>query len=236
MCCVNEPLYQTNANVFGATDHPKIDSAALERSLKRPRRVRFNIAQVVAEIEPSSSMSVEDRDRVWYQQDDLNQFRNDCKDLYRKIRSSELIVDQPVLNLQADAALASENETARGLEHKVSIERQRNKFLAMRAIVKAQERYNSAEQLAVVASKCTAWSKEVALCTGYQDFYMVYNPELVHLVPTTTTVKFPLLGRKRTGAGGLDDNCLPPTKKQRTLSPVPIKRTKTMPLPVVLLS
>merc|ERR1712150_138636 len=76
--------------------------------------------------------------------------------------------------------MGEQNCCVRGLESRASMERQRNKYLATRAIIKAQQRYlNNPEQLASLASKCTAWAKEVELCTGYQDYCHVYNPSLL---------------------------------------------------------
>jgi hypothetical protein len=170
-----------------------------------------------------------ERRELWYQQADLNRFKEEARDLCRQIRSWDAVVEQPLLDTRLDVALeAAGNECARGLEHRISMERQKNKYLAMRTIVKAQQRYGTPEQLAVVASKCTAWAKEVALCTGYQDFYQAYNPALVHLVPSSPTVKFPRLSRKRESTTSSSDEELPSRKKRRTLSPVPVKNASSI--------
>merc|ERR1712150_117433 len=123
--------------------------------------------------------------------------------------------------------MGEQNCCARGLESRVSMERQRNKYLATRAIIKAQQRYeNNPEQLAALASKCTAWAKEVALCTGYQDYCHVYNPSLVQFVPQTMSVKFPsLLQRKRREKSSEpSSNDASPSKRRRCESSAPHAR------------
>mmetsp|Transcript_27703 Transcript_27703/g.45991 ORF Transcript_27703/g.45991 Transcript_27703/m.45991 type:complete len:238 (+) Transcript_27703:77-790(+) len=236
MCCVNETSYTLNSDINAAVAPTRV---SLERNRKRARRVSFDKAEVVSTVAPSSLMSVSERHGLWYQQTDLSKFKEDARDLCRQIRNCDGVIEQPLLDPRLDAALeAAGNECARGLEHRISMERQKNKYLAMRAIVKAQQRYQTPEQLAVVASKCTAWAKEVALCTGYQDFYQAYNPALVHLVPQTPTVKFPLLSRKRSPGGSAttsDEEAASP-KRARTISPVPVSRTTAaISAPVVLL-
>jgi hypothetical protein len=159
----------------------------------------------------------------WYQQAELTSFKTNARNLCQKIRSNDDFIDRPIFCLKMDQALESESDCARGLEQRISMERQKNKYLAMRTILKFQNRCNSSEKLAVVASKCTAWAKDVALCTGYQDFYNAYNPSLAHLVPFYPSVKFPILIRRRSDEESSDEE-QNRFKRQRTLSPVPSKR------------
>lgn len=174
------------------------------KSRKRLRRVSFDADEIVR-CAPTQE-ACHDSNELWYQHDELVQFKDYTRDLCRKIRNcSDLLIEeqeqQPVLmDSKLDHVLQMEqNCCARGLESRVSMERQRNKYLATRAIIKAQQRYeNNPEQLASLATKCTAWAKEVALCTGYQDYCHAYNPSLEQFVPKTMSVKFPsLLQRKR---------------------------------------
>lgn len=229
MCCVNETTYPLNSGITSSIAPTRV---SMDKPRKRVRRVSFLKAEVVSNVALASSMSDTERVELWYQQTDLNRFKEDARDLCRQIRNCDAVIEQPLLDTRLDVALeAAGNECARGLEHRISMERQKNKYLAMRAIIKAQQRYETSEQLAVVASKCTAWAKEVALCTGYQDFYQAYNPGLVHLVPSTPTVKFPLLSRKRTTeadaitVSSSSDEDISTLKRQRTTSPVPMKST-----------
>ena len=211
----------------------QIASFGLNVVPKEVKKVSFDITEIVAFITPSSEMPDSYRHELWYQQIDLDEFKNNARILCRQIRDCDAVIDQPILDARIDVALESENHCARGLEHRISLERQRNKFLAMRAVLKAHQRYGSPDKLAVVASKCTAWAKEIALCTGYQDFYQAYNPALAYLVPSSPSVQFPLKSHK-TSSSSSDDE-LPPSKRQRTLSPVPVKSTKEVNPSVILL-
>ena len=235
MCYVNDTNYSLNSGIVAAMNMPvRISSFSVNDSRRRAKCVTFSRAEVVSTVTPSSEMTDSDRCELWYQQCDVTDFKNHARELCRTIRECDTTFDHPMLDAGVDLALGLSSECARGLEHRISTERQKNKFLAMRAIIKAQQRYKTPEQLAVVASKCSAWAKEVALCTGYQDFYQVYNPGMAHLVPSTPLVKFPLLSRKRLESSSDDE--IPSMKKARTLSPVPSRQTPScLNAPVVLL-
>mmetsp|Transcript_21019 Transcript_21019/g.29671 ORF Transcript_21019/g.29671 Transcript_21019/m.29671 type:complete len:208 (-) Transcript_21019:82-705(-) len=157
-----------------------IDYYPQKAGVKRSRRVQFLDVRVVGTVTPSSSMTSDERNDVWYQQSDLDTFKSSARDLSRQLRSNP------------DQMLS--NET-RGLEHRISLERQKHKFLTTRAILKAQERYQSTEQLAMIASKCSSWAKQVALVTGTKDFCSAYDLNVV--VPDVPPQPFPLNMRPR---------------------------------------
>jgi hypothetical protein len=230
MCCLNDPNQS-----LPVVEPIRIDADAilLKRTVPvtvvRTRRVSFEKSEHVLTVAASSTMTEEERSGLWYQQSDLNQFKNEAKGECRRIRDD--LLDRDIL-LDFELAHCSHMiECTRGLEHRVSIERQKNKYLSIRAIIKAQQRYSKPEQLAHVSLKCTAWSKELALVTGSQDFYQAYNPSLAQLVPFTPTVKFPMISKKRaeSEAGSesesLDAERGPAFKRLRTYSPIPIGRT-----------
>jgi hypothetical protein len=233
MCCINDTTYTGSSGILTAIRVPaRIASFALNVVVPK-KSVSFEKAEIVALITPSSEMPDSHRHELWYQQIDLDEFKNNARHLCRQIRDCDAVIDQPMLDTRIDIALATENHCARGLEHRISLERQRNKFLTMRAVLKAQQRYDSPDKLAIIASKCTAWAKEIALCTGYQDFYQAYNPALAHLVPSSPSVTFPLSCHKTLRSSSEDE--LPPNKRQRTLSPVPAKHSKEVSSSVILL-
>lgn len=236
MCCVNDTTYRVNCGLVAAMNVPaQISSSSVNESRRRIKRVTFLMAEVVSIVTPSSEMTDRHRCELWYQLSDLADFKTHARELCKSIRECDAIFDNPILDASVDLELGLRSECARGFEHRISTERQKNKFLAMRAIIKAQQRFKSPERLAIVASKCTAWAKEIALCTGYQDFYKAYNPAMAHLVPSTPLVKFPLLSRKRIELQSADDE-LPSMKKARTLSPVPVRHLSSgLIAPVVLL-
>jgi hypothetical protein len=236
MCCVNEPLFAVNTALNIPSEPVRIHSFSM--NLRRVKRVSFDKAEVVATVAPASEMSLDERCGLWYQNNELENFKDNARDLCRQIRNCDLVEEQPMLDPRLDVVLETEDQCARGLEHRISMERQKNKYLTGRAIIKAQKRYTDPEQLAVVASKCTAWAKEVALCTGYQDFYQAYNPALAQLVPQRPTTNFPLLSRKRSPASNdsSSDEEVPSPKRQRTISPVPLHQNANISAPVTMLN
>jgi len=194
-----------------------ITTTTTEKSQRVRRRVSFRGNEIVGS---SSEIYEDDRDDVWYRHSELVQFKDDARNLSRQIRGvCDLVeADQPLLDTRIDLALQQTNNcSSRGLENRVSLERQRNKLLATRVIVKAQERYANPEELAMLASKCTAWAKEVALCTGYQDFYQVYNPTMVHLVPNTMSSKFPFDTKRSSSSRRQSDSSSSSMKKRRII-------------------
>jgi hypothetical protein len=161
----------------------------MQGTCRQRRRVSFQGSQVVSEVTPCTSMTPEERANIWYTQDDLIAFKNEARYISRKIRFSP-----------------EEVEESRGLEHRISSERQQRKCLAIRAIIKAQSSHP--EQLPMIASRSSAWAKEMALRVGHRDFYQAYQPELAHLVPMTlptTHPEFPST-RKREIIVTVDDN------------------------------
>lgn len=235
MCYINDPNQS-----LPVVEPVRIDADAilLKRTVSltdiRTRKVSFEQSEHVLIVAASSIMTQEERSGLWYQQSDLDKFKNEAKDVCRRIRDDLLDRD-----IRLDLELGHSShviECTRGLEHRVSIERQKNKCLTIRAILKAQQRYSKPEQLAHVSLKCSAWSKELALVTGYQDFYQAYNPSLAHLVPCTPTVKFPTITKKRPASDtsseseSSDAERGPAFKQRRTYSPIPIARAKMEPI------
>jgi len=190
-----------------------------ENLQKVARSVSFQSSAIIR-VSPSKILD-DDRTELWYQQEELVRFKDDVMNLCRKLRGEYAIENQPLLDTNMDLVLQAKNCCARGLENLVSTERQRNRFLATKTIVEAQERYENPEQLAIIASKCSAWAKEVALCTGCQDFYQVYNPEMLHLVPQTMSAQFPVRTRKGRSNSNESESSIrrkTASKKRQTMS------------------
>ena len=161
------PQHQFNALVLNAILIKQREE--MHRIHRQRRRVSFQEPQVVSEVTPCSSMTPEERARTWYSRDDLLAFKNEARDISRRIRFTPE---------SSEAA-----EEFRGLEHRISFERQQRKYLAIRAIIKAQSSHP--EHLPMIASRSSALAKEIALRVGHRDFYQAYQPELAHLVPIT---------------------------------------------------
>lgn len=145
------------------------------------RRVQFLEARVVSFITPGSCMSKEERDVIWYPQTDLHDFKFKARTLCRKLRETP-----------------DDSESSRGLEHRICLERQRNKHLAMRFVLKAQIRSSDPEFIATVSNKCSAWAKEVALAEASRDFCEAYYPHLASNVNAAEqSFGFPFPAKKR---------------------------------------
>ena len=170
-------------------DDPAIDDI-FNSSTDNKKRVRFHEARVVSLLVPVSEMSQNERDELWYHTSELDAFktqaRNQCRDM--RVRCA-LQLMSPVQQEQ------HYQESSRGLEHRICLERQKNKVLAIRCTLKAQIRFhNNPMHIAMVATKCTSWAKEVALVEASRDFCDVYHPHLSHLIQdvTSPTSSFPV--------------------------------------------
>ena len=80
--------------------------------------------------------------------------------------------------------------TPRGLDYRSSLERQRNRLIAIRAVLECQRRLRSGQlpatcpssatnvsrevHLALISAKCTRWARELAALIGRRDFYEAY--------------------------------------------------------------
>lgn len=158
-------------------------SRRIHRHVRAPRRVSFQATEIVSDDDvPPNTLTTEERNELWYHPVDLVGFKNEAREISRRMRHDT--------NNSA--------EHTRGLEQRISMERQKNKYLSIRAILKAQELNHSPRELARIASKCSAWAKEIALLTGHKDYYAAYKPELEHLVPTTPKVPQPLMASMTT--------------------------------------
>jgi hypothetical protein len=186
------------------------------------RRVRFNVDEAGVEAIPSTSpldlvhstMSNRIRKRpaspppqekdicssLWYNITDLEQFRNEARDLSRNLRNqmSEAMdvschnnhaVPRPLLvpPMFLEQASLSWATTTRGLEQRSCLERQRRKFIAnkciLRAAAAAQQQQQQQrpggwpERLAEIAQKCTQWAVLVARQEGERDVIRAYGTE-----------------------------------------------------------
>lgn len=172
---------------------PAIDVAASDvasepaepaQAAGRYRRVSFGTADIVAHLLPSSAMTEEDRNELWYPLGELDALKEEARDLCRQIRD--------------DGPAANTEESRRGLEHRVCVERQRNKILALRCIIKAHRRFQNPEHVAIIARRCTAWAAEVAMVEASKDYCEAYRPGLLSMVPPVKlSPVFPFSTKKR---------------------------------------
>lgn len=192
------------------------------RTSKSKRFVQFpsngNVSRVVAVLEPSSNMSDSERNSIWYQTSELELFKSTIRSVIKQRRSSLDLIrrklsgrplkprngnmsqdknsSRSLRSLKEDvkALLDLENACAcfRGLELRLSVQRQRNKFVAIRAVLEAQRRLrkkaaleaacgretnkiDSDNRLALVSAKFTRSAREDAAEVGKEDFVKAYS-------------------------------------------------------------
>ena len=170
------------------------DVIASSNGKRKRKGVRFHEARVVSLLVPGSEMSQTERNVLWYHTSELDAFKTQARNQCRQMRVTCAI--ECVSPFQQQHLY---EESCRGLEHRICLERQKNKVLAIRCTLKAQSRFNhNADDIALVAVKCTAWAKEVAMVEASRDFCDVYHPHLSSVIQdvASPTSNFPLPFRR----------------------------------------
>lgn len=142
-----------------------------------------------AVLPPCSTMTPSEKSELWYSREALNSFKDVARQEGRLIRIAESSNDE-LTKFSEDEP----NEQRRKAEARICFQRQRNRLIAQRAVLETQRRLVQKEdlpascshvaqdlQLALVASKITRWSREIALATGQNDLIAAF-PELSGLV------------------------------------------------------
>jgi hypothetical protein len=130
------------------------------------RQVRF-AQEVVSSLRSSPIRSEEAKD-LWYSQNDLAAFKAEVREIALSLREGH-----PV-----------KCESTRGLKNWNDVERCKHRItMTIRYTLQAHGEGMSADQIATVARKCTAWSKEVALVQALHDYCDAYEPSMSSLVP-----------------------------------------------------
>lgn len=107
--------------------------------------------------------------QFWYLQDELTLFRTQARDMCRHMRNFTNI---RLCTLSWDSI--QEDCDTRGLEQRSCLERQRRKFITNRFILQASQEL-SADRLAELSSKVTAWAVELAAQEAIRDFHRAYS-------------------------------------------------------------
>lgn len=178
-----------------------------QRRDKKISRVRFptsaeQMCEVVCNIMPSSSMNQSERDIRWYSAEEFTSFKNTVRTISKKIRDrngpcgsdssfiSHTQNSTSRIYYDIDGTCISDG-CNRGLEFRMSLERQRNKIIAKKAVLEAQrrlkrknlydasrgiipDRIDSDNRLAIVAAKFSLSARDVAIRTGMIDFITAY--------------------------------------------------------------
>jgi len=160
-------------------------------SKKRCRRRRVSFSEASANtmrtVDSLECMSESEKINAWYHHSEIENFRCNARFLCRKLRSN-LTVDVDV-GVGADV-----DNDARGLELRASIDRQKRKFLTLKFVVMAQCKIVDPVSLAILSSKCTAWSNDVAILDGQRDYFAAYDPKHLKSIPSklSTMNAFPI--------------------------------------------
>jgi hypothetical protein len=155
-----------------------------QASRKRPR-VDFSEARVVGIVANRSDLSKEDTSRIWYPTAELDQFKTEARALCRSLREQQKEHDVDV---------------PRGLEQRVCCQRQRHRYLAVRCVLKAQQRSRCSDFVGMVAHKCNRWAADIAQLEAQHDFVDVYKPSLKRMLPQVKDLPMydlPIQAKKR---------------------------------------
>ena len=111
-----------------------------------------------------SNNSNSSKEQLWYAKADLKNMRRTAHDLANKSRLSEEPQDD------------SEDETLRGLEARMSPERQHVKSYVVRRVLEAQEDDCDASEMAEISLKLSTVSRETAKYQAEKDYLEVFRP------------------------------------------------------------
>ena len=142
----------------------------------RSRRVTFQVGRTEKYIESLASLSEADRKFLWYSDEDIEACKGRARELSEGIKKGRI-----------------QEDNTRGLELRLSPERQRRKYMIIHAILRAQKRYTDPKQLSNIARKCTVWSKTVAAIVAQHDYCSLYHPERIASIANLPSLeKYPL--------------------------------------------
>ena len=123
-------------------------------------RVSFHDTRMEVRIASLACLSDELRNDIWYSPSDIEGMRSEARDLCRFLR----------VNPQA-----CPEEHTRGLELRISLERQCRKQLTVQGVVEAQRRCTDPAYLACLAQRCSIVPRDLALAQGQRDYSNVYS-------------------------------------------------------------
>ena len=112
--------------------------------------------------------SAKERHQVWYNKDDIKEFRRQAQCLSKRLR---------------DDPQSCADENTRGVELRTSLLRQNQKQIMVKRILDAQEGDSTPEELAQISRLHSAWSKKLALAQAHKDYYAAYHPKLSSVLP-----------------------------------------------------
>lgn len=127
----------------------------------------------------SSCLEENDVRSLWYNADELSEFRVEIKAITRRYK--QLNRDPP-----------------RGLEV-CSGERRRHRWMTQQCVLSAAKKGIGEAEMAFIARRCSQWSKEVAFIQASRDHAEIYQVDMLHKIPKVSSIlhSFPFPMRKR---------------------------------------
>ncbi len=134
---------------------------------KRPRqsKVHFTDDAAIEYHDSHSPLSPDDARNMWYQRVELAFFKLAARSYLFGVNRME--------------------EEARGFERLLNLDRNRSKAMAIKCVVLAHRKGMKADDVAVIAQRCSENAVEDAFLMGCQDFFVAYYPQLTSTVPRT---------------------------------------------------
>jgi hypothetical protein len=154
-----DPLADPTAAVPAVPGFPMMAAPSLVFQHPRRSRVSFRDTRMEVRIVSLACLSDELRSDIWYSPSDIESMRTEARDLCRFLR----------VNPQA-----CPEEHTRGLELRISLERQCRKQLTVQGVVEAQRRCTDPAFLASLAQRCSMVPTEVAIAQAQRDYCNVY--------------------------------------------------------------
>lgn len=128
---------------------------------------------------------------TWYRLEELEQFRNEARDMCREMKYHDELVHYADQGNSSDSDSSSTTSSThrlpslardsltRGLEQRTCLERQRRKYLSNRFLLKVAPKLyqENPNKLAELAQKCNGWATDLALEEASRDYTRVYQSD-----------------------------------------------------------
>lgn len=151
--------------------------------LKRPSTSKKQVcfAQEISSTSSAGQLKFEDLKDLWYEEKDYATFRIQTYQIFSKATNCQY---NDIGHLEM-----------RGLESRTD-NRRCYRYMAIRCTVSAFRRGLKEEQVASIAERCNAWSKQTAYLQACHDFCDVYKPSMLQNFPqimNQTPPEFPFV-------------------------------------------
>jgi len=179
-----QPTLSTSlANIYNSSSKdemisitPSLPAFSQEQPQMQSRRVSFSEHEFVDTVTQSSAIQLEDKQSsTWYLPQELHIFKMEVRLSTQAIRNKGISSG----NNATATMYNTVDYPTRGLEQRICKNRQRNKALAIWGTLKAQQRNNDPEFIAMIARKCSHSATQLAYMEAARDYCEIYNPEEV---------------------------------------------------------